>query len=754
MQSMNPAPVRSRSSLTASAEMSAMLVRCSCSCAAGGRGDPGSIVASSAVGRAARRRSAGGRRLFLLGGFAGELGGDLLRAGLGRRRRASAPGRSGGRPGRRSSSSSASGSNVSAAPPARAATSSSDADLVVLGLGRRSRPPARARPARAARSCWPSMQASAISWQSSRIDRIASSLAGMMWSISSGSTFVSPVADDRDLELVRLGDRDPLAVRVDDEDRARARASSCACRRPSASSLVSSSVSFAASFFGIRSKSPACWRASSCSSRPIRFLIVVKFVSMPPSQRLLTYGWPARVASWAMGSWACFFVPTNRTYSPRATVSRTKSSDDVEVLDGLGEIDDVDPVALGEDERAHLGIPAARLVAEVDTGFEQLPHRDGRHGERPPVRFRSSADLVAGFPVRLGSRRRVSGPAPSRSERSACDLRRPDEPAAGGCRGLARGAPECSTGSGRALPSPAPVRDQKADRWWRITAGPPPAPGSTTTRSKRTGSFGGSAASSSHRHARPGGAVGAWRGRSSPRPGRTRGRRATGPRRTTSVARRCRDRSRSGRARRGRHWTLRATIVQPTAVRAQATAVSAASPSSWAAVRLRSNTRRWSERAHRGLIADSLPAHRRPAVRFTADQRDPCGGSPVSLPGSRCSPRSHPRASAPARCRRTACAPAPRPRCCDQERLEPLRVVERDRNDESGSAACVGCEIDSRSLSLMPLSLSPAVIAPIAAPPTTAPTPMGPLSTARTAPATPPNAAPRAAPGSARRDRS
>jgi hypothetical protein len=34
----------------------------------------------------------------------------------------------------------------------------------------------------------------------------------------------------------------------------------------------------------------------------------------------------------------------------------------------------VDPVALGKDERAHLGIPTARLVAEVDSGLEQLPH--------------------------------------------------------------------------------------------------------------------------------------------------------------------------------------------------------------------------------------------------------------------------------------------------------------------------------------------------------------------------------------------
>ena len=58
---------------------------------------------------------------------------------------------------------------------------------------------------------------------------------------------------------------------------------------------------------------------------------------------------------------------------------------DVQALDGLGEVDDVDPVALREDERLHLGVPAPGLVAEVDSGLEQLPHRNGRHGERPPV---------------------------------------------------------------------------------------------------------------------------------------------------------------------------------------------------------------------------------------------------------------------------------------------------------------------------------------------------------------------------------
>ena len=69
---------------------------------------------------------------------------------------------------------------------------------------------------------------------------------------------------------------------------------------------------------------------------------------------------------------------------------------DVQALDGLGKVDDVDPVALREDERAHLGVPAAGLVAEVDSGFQQLPHRDGRHGERPPVRFVPPRESPAG----------------------------------------------------------------------------------------------------------------------------------------------------------------------------------------------------------------------------------------------------------------------------------------------------------------------------------------------------------------------
>ena len=45
----------------------------------------------------------------------------------------------------------------------------------------------------------------------------------------------------------------------------------------------------------------------------------------------------------------------------------------------LVEIDDVDAVALTEDETLHLGVPTTSLVSEVDTGFQHLAHTDNGH---------------------------------------------------------------------------------------------------------------------------------------------------------------------------------------------------------------------------------------------------------------------------------------------------------------------------------------------------------------------------------------
>ena len=292
-------------------------------------------------------------------------------------------------------------------------------------------------------------------------------------------------------------------------------------------SLRSSSMWRAASFFGMRSKSPFARRASSCSRRPSRFLIVMKFVSMPPSQRWLTYGWPARSASWEIGSWACFFVPTKRTASPRAGRLADGGEGDVEPLDGLGEVDDVDPVALREDERAHLGIPAASLVAEMDAGLEKLPHGDGGHAWSS-CSVRSSA-----------------GPDPDRAARASCSAprHRPGSVAAPRVSSSPRrGDGGCPNGRqpggvyhrGPASPtSPIP-------RWWRSRSRPGVAAGSTATRSRRSGRPGSRRAIRQRPARRQPGRPAAQPARAcgrrrSPRAGRRPASAASAPRRSTSA---------------------------------------------------------------------------------------------------------------------------------------------------------------------------------------------------------------------------
>jgi hypothetical protein len=68
--------------------------------------------------------------------------------------------------------------------------------------------------------------------------------------------------------------------------------------------------------------------------------------------------------------------------APLGEVSR-KRSRFFEPFEGLLEVDDVDAAALTEDEALHLRIPAARLVAEVNSGFQKLSHADDCHGLSP-----------------------------------------------------------------------------------------------------------------------------------------------------------------------------------------------------------------------------------------------------------------------------------------------------------------------------------------------------------------------------------
>ena len=133
----------------------------------------------------------------------------------------------------------------------------------------------------------------------------------------------------------------------------------------------------------------------------MRSEIVRQFVSRPPSQRWLTYGMPTRFASLATASCACFFVPTNSTVPPRCGDVAHERVRLLEQRERLREIDDVDAAALAEDEPLHLRVPAAGLVAEVDSGLQELLHGDDGH-EMLPSWFGCSC-----------SRRRRDGTGPS-----------------------------------------------------------------------------------------------------------------------------------------------------------------------------------------------------------------------------------------------------------------------------------------------------------------------------------------------------
>jgi len=52
-----------------------------------------------------------------------------------------------------------------------------------------------------------------------------------------------------------------------------------------------------------------------------------------------------------------------------------RSVGDLDTLHGLLQINNVDPVPGGKDKLRHLRVPPPRLVAKMDTGFQQRFHR-------------------------------------------------------------------------------------------------------------------------------------------------------------------------------------------------------------------------------------------------------------------------------------------------------------------------------------------------------------------------------------------
>ena len=180
---------------------------------------------------------------------------------------------------------------------------------------------------------------------------------------------------------------------------------------PRFASSFSSSASIAIrSLAGSRSSWDSSRSERSSCRRWIRSDIVRQFVRRPPSQRWLTYGMPTRGG---LAGDRVLRLLLRADEQDRAVPLRDVAREIVGLVEqrlGLLEVDDVDPAALGEDETLHLRVPAARLMAEVNAGLQQLLHGDNGHVS--PFRF--------GFEVH---RRCLGGTSASRPP-SASILRR------------------------------------------------------------------------------------------------------------------------------------------------------------------------------------------------------------------------------------------------------------------------------------------------------------------------------------------
>ena len=99
--------------------------------------------------------------------------------------------------------------------------------------------------------------------------------------------------------------------------------------------------------------------------------MVRKFVSVPPSQRLMTKYVPERAASSLDDLLRLALGADEEDVAAAADGLDDEVVRALEEARRLVEVDDVDAVARAVDERAHLRVPALGLVAEVDARVEQ-----------------------------------------------------------------------------------------------------------------------------------------------------------------------------------------------------------------------------------------------------------------------------------------------------------------------------------------------------------------------------------------------
>ncbi len=181
--------------------------------------------------------------------------------------------------------------------------------------------------------------------------------------------------DDRDLEAARLFDRDVLAVRVDDEERARR-----PLQLPHALEVPIEVLQLVLEPLGIllgQREEISALLALDELVQALDPLLDRDEVRQEPAQPALIDVMHVRPLRLFGDGFLGLLLRADEQDLP--AVGREVADEGVRLLhpdEGLLKIDDVDPVALHEDEALHLRVPPPSLVPEVDTRFQELLHRD------------------------------------------------------------------------------------------------------------------------------------------------------------------------------------------------------------------------------------------------------------------------------------------------------------------------------------------------------------------------------------------
>ena len=191
--------------------------------------------------------------------------------------------------------------------------------------------------------------------------------------------------DDRKTELVRLGHRDVLLLRVEHEDGARG------------ALHVANAAEVALELLELAADEESFLLGHGLELTRVAHALVFLHLGHALGHGLEVGEHAAEPTLIDIGHAATLGVAAHRILGlllgaheqDGAAIGDEIAHEAVRGLDAserLLEIDDVDAVALTVDEALHLGVPASGLMSEVDTCLEQLAHRyDWSHGCSSPI---------------------------------------------------------------------------------------------------------------------------------------------------------------------------------------------------------------------------------------------------------------------------------------------------------------------------------------------------------------------------------